>query len=247
MALIPRIYLQLLVASTVGAFQISHHGRTSFVAHQSTPALLTPQSSPRMRSSTMIFDKESSDEEAPQSDEKMSKEDSEGSEEKVGEEAVAVEAEVIIDEPKEKGLLPRIKLYFRGNKQDDGLTFRQRMAKMGLSVVLSYGWVSNMSYCISVSIAWYIFNQQVRHQHSEQKGMPQYCHWYLNLEFILSLYQILRRACLLWQRVNGSASWLCTGDSMCSTISFDRFDWPRPWLSRRISKSWSKWCNKSSA
>ena len=47
--------------------------------------------------------------------------------------------------------------YNNSNKQDDGLTFRQRLGKAGLSVVLSYGFVSNMSYCVSVSVAWYIF------------------------------------------------------------------------------------------
>lgn len=45
-------------------------------------------------------------------------------------------------------------------KPDDGLTFRQRLTKMGLSVVLSYGFVSNVSYSISVSLAWYIFNKR---------------------------------------------------------------------------------------
>ena len=43
------------------------------------------------------------------------------------------------------------------NIDDDGLTFSQKLRKAGLSVVLSYGFVSNMSYCVSVSIAWYIF------------------------------------------------------------------------------------------
>jgi hypothetical protein len=45
---------------------------------------------------------------------------------------------------------------------DDGLTFKQRIAKMGLATMLSYGWVSNMSYSVTVSIAWYIFSKQVR-------------------------------------------------------------------------------------
>ena len=31
------------------------------------------------------------------------------------------------------------------------------LKKMGLSALLSYGWVSNMSYCISVSLAWFAF------------------------------------------------------------------------------------------
>lgn len=43
---------------------------------------------------------------------------------------------------------------------DDGLTTRQRLAKMGLAAVLSYGWVSNVSYAICVSIAWYGFSKK---------------------------------------------------------------------------------------
>mmetsp|Transcript_112919 Transcript_112919/g.315473 ORF Transcript_112919/g.315473 Transcript_112919/m.315473 type:complete len:253 (+) Transcript_112919:106-864(+) len=45
-------------------------------------------------------------------------------------------------------------------KTDDGLTFRQRLAKAGMSVVLSYGWVSNVSYSVTVSLAWYIFSKR---------------------------------------------------------------------------------------
>jgi hypothetical protein len=41
---------------------------------------------------------------------------------------------------------------------DDGLTVRQRLAQLGLAALLSYGWVSNMSYCVTVSCAWYIFS-----------------------------------------------------------------------------------------
>jgi hypothetical protein len=44
--------------------------------------------------------------------------------------------------------------------KDDGLTTRQRLAKMGLAAVLSYGWVSNVSYAICVSIAWYGFSKK---------------------------------------------------------------------------------------
>lgn len=45
-------------------------------------------------------------------------------------------------------------------KEDDGLTFKQKLAKMGLSVALSYGWVSNVSYSITVSLAWFIFSKR---------------------------------------------------------------------------------------
>jgi hypothetical protein len=42
----------------------------------------------------------------------------------------------------------------------DGLSFKERLTKMGLAAVLSYGWVSNMSYSVTVSLAWYIFCKQ---------------------------------------------------------------------------------------
>jgi hypothetical protein len=57
-------------------------------------------------------------------------------------------------------LLERIKQGF--GPQNDGLSFRQRIGKMGMSVFLSYGWVSNMSYSVTVSLAWYIFSKRVR-------------------------------------------------------------------------------------
>jgi hypothetical protein len=44
--------------------------------------------------------------------------------------------------------------------EDDGLTTRQRLAKLGLAAVLSYGWVSNVSYAICISIAWYAFSKK---------------------------------------------------------------------------------------
>jgi hypothetical protein len=50
------------------------------------------------------------------------------------------------------------KLWIKDN--DDGLTARQKLAKMGLAAVLSYGWVSNVSYAICVSIAWYGFSKK---------------------------------------------------------------------------------------
>merc|ERR1712228_913321 len=45
-------------------------------------------------------------------------------------------------------------------KEDDGLTFRQRLAKAGLSVVLSYGWVSNVSSVSMAALSWYVFNKR---------------------------------------------------------------------------------------
>jgi hypothetical protein len=57
-----------------------------------------------------------------------------------------------------KSLSQRIQSYFA--PPDDGLTFRQRLGKVGLSCALAYGWVSNMSYSVTVSLAWYIFSKQ---------------------------------------------------------------------------------------
>jgi hypothetical protein len=41
------------------------------------------------------------------------------------------------------------------------MTTRERLGKMGLSALLSYGFVSNMSYAVSVSLAWYGFSKRV--------------------------------------------------------------------------------------
>ena len=53
-------------------------------------------------------------------------------------------------------------LGFGSDKNADGLTTRERLAKMGLSALLSYGWVSNMSYAVTLSLSWYGFSKKVR-------------------------------------------------------------------------------------
>lgn len=63
-------------------------------------------------------------------------------------------------DPEEISRLQKLRRRIFPPKPDDGLTFRQRLAKAGLSVVLSYGWVSNVSYCVTVSLAWYIFSKR---------------------------------------------------------------------------------------
>eukprot|EP00563_Minutocellus_polymorphus_P012683 CAMPEP_0181073400 /NCGR_PEP_ID=MMETSP1070-20121207/29059_1 /TAXON_ID=265543 /ORGANISM="Minutocellus polymorphus, Strain NH13" /LENGTH=269 /DNA_ID=CAMNT_0023154469 /DNA_START=92 /DNA_END=901 /DNA_ORIENTATION=- len=73
-------------------------------------------------------------------------------------EAVPVEAEVEVGGGK-KGFLARIKASMK-SQEDDGLTFKQRLAKMGLSALLSYGFVSNMSYSVTVSLAWFGFSKK---------------------------------------------------------------------------------------
>lgn len=54
-------------------------------------------------------------------------------------------------------------LYITDNKNNDEkkLSTKEKLAKMGIAAVLSYGWVSNMSYSVTVSMAWYIFSKRV--------------------------------------------------------------------------------------
>lgn len=83
------------------------------------------------------------------------------------EEASAVVPPAVIDastnqketESRWQKLRTKIASYYTP-QDNDGLTFRQRLAKLGLAALLSYGWVSNMSYCVTVSCAWYIFSRQ---------------------------------------------------------------------------------------
>ena len=45
-------------------------------------------------------------------------------------------------------------------KSEKDISTKDMLKKMGLSTFLSYGWVSNMSYCICVSLAWFGFNKK---------------------------------------------------------------------------------------
>lgn len=60
-----------------------------------------------------------------------------------------------------KSILDKFKSVFKKKeKNDDGLTTKERLAKMGLSALLSYGWVSNMSYAVMLSLSWYGFSKK---------------------------------------------------------------------------------------
>ena len=61
--------------------------------------------------------------------------------------------------PSEKGILSKIKSAF-SDKNESGLTGRERLAKMGLSALLSYGFVSNMSYAVTLSLSWFIHSKR---------------------------------------------------------------------------------------
>lgn len=79
-----------------------------------------------------------------------------------------VEGEVDADDSN-KGWWGRVKSYFLQTKNDDGLTFKQRLAKMGVATVLSYGMISNLSYAILISLAWYGFSVQVSRKSKETR------------------------------------------------------------------------------
>lgn len=59
------------------------------------------------------------------------------------------------------GILSKVKGALGLKPSSDGLTTKERLAKMGLSCLLSYGFVSNMSYCVSISLAWFGFTKKV--------------------------------------------------------------------------------------
>lgn len=72
--------------------------------------------------------------------------------------------DVVQDKP--KNTLSKIKEFLGlgsdSNGNVDKLTMKEKLAKMGLSALLSYGWVSNMSYAVTLSISWYLFSKKVR-------------------------------------------------------------------------------------
>ncbi|CAB9526386.1 expressed unknown protein [Seminavis robusta] len=61
-----------------------------------------------------------------------------------------------------KSLWGRIKGYFSPNREDENMSFKERLAKMGVATVLSYGMISNLSYALLVSLAWYTFSAKTR-------------------------------------------------------------------------------------
>lgn len=74
------------------------------------------------------------------------------------------EQESSLEEPKPTddslSRLQKLKQKLFPPKEKDGLTFRQRLTKAGLSVVLSYGWVSNVSSVSMAALSWYVFNRR---------------------------------------------------------------------------------------
>jgi hypothetical protein len=74
-------------------------------------------------------------------------------------EADFVKVDVELEESKGPSLMRRAKKYF--SFKNDGMTSRQRIAKMGLDAILSYGFIQNVSYTFTISLAWYLSSMQV--------------------------------------------------------------------------------------
>mmetsp|Transcript_9049 Transcript_9049/g.19107 ORF Transcript_9049/g.19107 Transcript_9049/m.19107 type:complete len:324 (-) Transcript_9049:286-1257(-) len=84
--------------------------------------------------------------------------ENEGANEKIAEEIIEVAK---VSEEKKLTFMDKVKKVL-GLKNDDpdGPTTREKLAKMGLSALLSYGWVSNMSYAVTLSLSWYGFSKK---------------------------------------------------------------------------------------
>jgi hypothetical protein len=72
---------------------------------------------------------------------------------------VAIQDGSEVIEGDRRTFVQKVKKYF--TFKDDGMTSKQRLAKMGLDVILSYGFVQNVSYTITISLAWFLFSSQV--------------------------------------------------------------------------------------
>lgn len=136
--------------------------------------------------------------------------------------------------------------YIKGGS-DDGLTFKQRLAKMGLATMLSYGWVSNMSYSVTVSVAWYIFSKQVRtrlfYSLSFTRSLTKtflcpltlvYLYMYVPLDKCWCKNKKLaknRRVSVPLHRVSGRVSWLSMLVFGSLITLSDPSEWPCRWRS----------------
>lgn len=64
------------------------------------------------------------------------------------------------NDSEKKSFIGKVTSMFKKKGGDDGLTTKERLAKLGLSALLSYGWVSNMSYAVTLSLSWYGFSKK---------------------------------------------------------------------------------------
>ena len=68
--------------------------------------------------------------------------------------------EQYVEQPIKGSRFQKLKKRLFPPKEDDGLTTRQRLSKMGLSVLLSYGFVSNISTSITAALSWFLFSKR---------------------------------------------------------------------------------------
>mmetsp|Transcript_8036 Transcript_8036/g.11643 ORF Transcript_8036/g.11643 Transcript_8036/m.11643 type:complete len:243 (+) Transcript_8036:189-917(+) len=75
-------------------------------------------------------------------------------------------SEIAGDESSSSNWVSSIWKGIRPNNNDDDkkkkLSTRERLAKMGLATMLSYGFVSNMNSCITVGISWFAFSKKTQ-------------------------------------------------------------------------------------
>ena len=65
------------------------------------------------------------------------------------------------DTDTKSGIFSRFKGIFVP-KSAENMSTKELFAKMGMSALLSYGFVSNMSYCVTVSLAYFAFTTKVQ-------------------------------------------------------------------------------------
>ena len=157
MGYLPLLLVCLTFVATVEAFSSVH--RVASRPAISSPSCWSPQPL------TVLSAADNDDEEEKKGDPKDSlNEDlsmkTNGEPSNAAEEMITSSDLVEVDGQKKRlGFWGNLKQYVA--PPDDGSNFRERLAKLGLAAALSYGWVSNMSYSVSVSLAWYIFSKRV--------------------------------------------------------------------------------------
>lgn len=159
----------------INGFSISH-SHLRFQGRPATSELVRIPSRQAESIGTTLFattddddDDGDDDVESSSPSDEIDKDEGEASESSSEEEAASsqdesdkqVESSTSDDNDKPKTFRERLKSLWWKNDDSD-LTTRQRLAKMGLAAVLSYGWVSNVSYAICISLAWYGFSAKTR-------------------------------------------------------------------------------------
>eukprot|EP00986_Skeletonema_menzelii_P008001 scaffold3240_cov155-Skeletonema_menzelii.AAC.5 len=81
-------------------------------------------------------------------------------EEKDEEKEVVAESISQVDATKKSSPFSKLISIFKPKKDPSGLTTKEKLKKMGLAALLSYGFVSNMSYAITLSVSWFTHSKK---------------------------------------------------------------------------------------